>query len=711
MCNGSYCETLLFVCQCEKRSTSIRAKPVHHAPSKGFRRDIQGLRAVAVVLVVVYHLLPGSITGGYVGVDVFFVISGFLITSHLLSKPPQNFRMLFDFWARRVRRLIPAALTVIFATLCMSWILAPDSRWRSISWDAIASAFYFQNWRLAANSVDYLGAEEAASPLQHYWSLSVEEQFYIFWPILILVVFAIAARRRRKLLPTTTAVLVLVSMASFAYGIYQTAVEPASAYFVTGTRIWELGVGAIVACVYSYWRPGRRLGVLTAWAGLILIVWSATTYTASVPFPGIAALAPTLGAALFIWAGTQMRASPAGPLGLKPVQWVGDASYSIYLWHWPLVVLVPLAGNGKMGPIDIILIVIATLGLSWVSKNLIEDKFRSLPSLRIPSRSFAMGGISMVLIALVAVVPMVRLNVVEAHAEKAVKHVASSKDPCVGARALDRAQAECPEVGVNELVPKPAVAGDDKSDAYVDDCREDGEFTGMKTCTYGDGSRHIALVGNSHAAAWLPAAQAYAQEHDLTVTTFLASSCTPIAAPLDFKDVESEGCQAWGHRVLKATTGHQFDAVIVTARNVKGVKGTNKAEFFDALGEGYRKILDRWVDSGANLLVLHDTPFPTKTVKSIPDCLSAADATIDGCSADRSKWIPEDPLFNEAKKIGSKVTTADLNDHICRPEKCYAANGGVVTYFDGSHMTATYSQSMSPYFGAAVEKALSKSSE
>ncbi|MGP5227046.1 acyltransferase family protein [Arthrobacter rhombi] len=690
---------------------TIITKQNKRQAGRGFRRDIQGLRAVAVALVVVYHILPRSILGGYVGVDVFFVISGFLITSHLLSKPPQNFRMLVDFWARRVRRLIPAALTVILATLCMSWILAPDSRWRSISWDAIASAFYFQNWRLAANSVDYLGAEEAASPLQHYWSLSVEEQFYIFWPILILVVFAITVRRRRKLLPTIIGALVFVSAASFAYGLHQTAVEPAAAYFVTGTRIWELGLGAVVACVYSYWRPGRLLGVLTAWAGLALIMWSAITYTASVPFPGVAALAPTLGAALVIWAGSEVRASPAGPLGLRPVQWIGDASYSIYLWHWPLVVLVPLAGNGKMGPIDVTLIVIATLVLSWASKNLIEDKFRSLPALRVPGKSFAMGGISMMLIAMVAVVPIIRLNVVEAHAEEAMKQVTSSHDPCVGARALDRAPADCPEVAINELVPKPAIAGDDKSDAYVGDCREDGKFTGMKTCTYGDGSRHIALVGNSHAAAWLPAAQTYAKENDLTVTTFLASSCTPIAAPLDFEDAESEGCQAWGQRVLKATMGHQFDAVIFTARSVKGVKGADKADFFDELASGYRKMLNHWVDSGANLLVLHDTPFPTKTVKSIPDCLSADGGTIDSCSADRSKWIPEDPLFDEAKKLGSTVTTADLNDHICRPERCYAANGGIVTYFDGSHMTATYSQTMSPYFGAAVEKTLSKSSK
>lgn len=653
---------------------------------------------------VVYHLLPKSITGGYVGVDVFFVISGFLITSHLLSKPPQNLGMLVDFWARRVRRLIPAALTVILATLCMSWILAPASRWRSISWDAIASAFYFQNWRLAANSVDYLGAEEAVSPLQHYWSLSVEEQFYIFWPILILAVCAVTIRRNRKMLSATTIALLIVTLASFAYGVYLTVVEPPAAYFVTGTRIWELGIGALVACVYDFWRPQRIVGVVTAWTGVALIVWSAVTYTSSVPFPGVAALAPTLGTALVIWAGSDENMSPAGPLGIRPVQWLGDASYSIYLWHWPMVVLVPLAGNGRMGPLDVASIVVATLLLSWVSKNFIEDKFRSLPALRLPRQSFVMGGVSMMLIALMAVVPMVRLNAVESRADAAMVEAVNSDDPCVGARALDRAPSECPQVAVGDLVPEPAVAGDDKSDAYVDDCRAGGDFSKTKTCKYGDGSRNIAVVGNSHAAQWLPALQKYAKNHDLAITTYFASSCTPISAELEFTKAKSQGCLDWGKRVVKATEGDRYDAVILTAQSQKAVKGSSKENRASELAAGYGKILDDWVSAGTNLLVLRDTPNPS--MKSVPDCLAAKGATIDDCSGSPAKWIHDDPLYDEARALGNRASTADLNSHICRPERCYGANGGVVTYFDSSHMTATYSSTLSSYLGTEVEKVL-----
>lgn len=692
-------------------NNKILSVATERKPQRRIRRDIQGLRAVAVGIVVIYHVMPKGLTGGYVGVDVFLVISGFLITTHLLAKPPTNLGMLADFWARRVRRLIPAALTVILATLALTFFLAPQSRWQSISWDAIASAFYFENWRLAVNSVDYLAAEEATSPLQHYWSLSVEEQFYIFWPVLVLAVFWLSVRWGLKLLPTASVALAAVTVGSFVYGVYLTSVEPAAAYFVTGTRVWELGLGSLVACIYSLWRPGRIFAVLTAWLGMALIIYSASTYTASMDFPGFAALTPTFGAALVIWAGSEIRAAPAGLLGIRLVQWVGDASYSIYLWHWPLVVLIPFLGDGIVGPKDIVLIVVTTLLLSWLSKNFIEDRFRALPALRFPSRSFAMGAAGMLLIGVLAGASVVRMDVIESENLKAVAQVAESSDSCQGARALDHTPSACPQIAINDLVPKPAIAGTDRSDAYVDDCRERGKYTGMKSCTYGDGSRQIALVGNSHAAQWLPAARKNVKDHDLTITTYFASACVPISVPLNFKDAESEGCQAWGQRVLRATSGDQFDAVIITARNVKGVKGAAKSDFNGALADGYRGILEDWVDAGTNLLVLHDTPYPGKTIKSIPDCLSAANATVDDCSADPSEWIPEDPLYDEAKKFGKSVYTADLNDHICRPDRCYGANGGVVTYFDGSHMTATFSATMDSYFGEEVKKALATSSE
>ncbi|WP_343900753.1 acyltransferase family protein [Arthrobacter rhombi] len=669
---------------------------------------MQGLRAIAVTLVVAYHLLPGTFTGGYIGVDVFFVISGFLITSHLMAKPPTSPRLLGQFWARRVRRLLPAAFTVIAATLCMTWLVAPESRWRSVSWDGIASAFYFQNWRLAASSTDYLAAEEAPSPLQHYWSLSVEEQFYIFWPVLILLVFAVAKRFGWRALPAVTGTLACVTAASFAYGIFLTEAEPAAAYFVSTTRIWELGVGALLACVHQLWRPGRVLGIVSAWAGLALIVGAATTFTAATPFPGAAALAPTLGAAALIWAGSSSKSSPTGVLGLRPVQWVGDASYSIYLWHWPLIALVPLVGNGRLGWIDSVVIIVGALALSALTKTFIEDRFRQAKFLAAPSRSFAMGACSMAVVAIMAVVPLVHVGMQEKSSQNQVAAARTSTDPCLGARALDQPIDACPQVDRDSLVPNPAVAADDKSDAYPDDCWEHSPYPGLRKCVYGNGSKDVALVGNSHAGQWLPALQKIADEEDLTITTYLASACAPIDADLALSASKQKGCRDWAQRAVEATTGDKFDLVIVSTRNVYGVAGSSKADFIPALQSGYEGLLKQWDSRGTNLLVLHDTPFPQTTVNSIPDCLADTHKDIQDCSGAPGDWIPEDPLYDAAKKLGSGIQTADLNKHICRPERCYGANGGIVTYFDGSHLSATYAATLSSYLEPEVVAALKK---
>jgi len=234
-----------------RRFDSTSPPPVAAAkPARGkrgeFRADIQGLRAIAVLLVLIYHLWPNTLTGGFVGVDVFFVISGFLITAHLLQHPPQRGRDLLEFWGRRIRRLLPAAFLVLAVTAIASLLLAPQTRWAATAGQTIASALYVQNWVLAANSVDYLAAADPPTPVQHYWSLSVEEQFYLFWPILILAIFWLVRRARLAPAVVTRVAMLAVIAASLYVSITATASDPASAYFITPTRVWELAVGGLV---------------------------------------------------------------------------------------------------------------------------------------------------------------------------------------------------------------------------------------------------------------------------------------------------------------------------------------------------------------------------------------------------------------------------------------------------------------------------------
>ena len=268
------------------------------------RPEIQGLRAVAVAVVVVCHFWPSALPGGFVGVDVFFAISGFLITSHLLREVAATGRVsLAGFWARRARRILPAALLVLAlcALATLAWV--PEVHRAQFFAEIRASTFYVENWQLAHTAVDYFAADQGPSPVQHFWSLSAEEQFYLVWPVLILAAAAIGlrARSRRRVF----AALAAVTAGSLAYSIYKTGADPAAAYFVTPTRAWEFGLGGLLA--FCRVRAPARLRV--AVAGLVAIAVAAATFSADTAFPGVAALLPVLGACAVIWA----RAPAARP--------------------------------------------------------------------------------------------------------------------------------------------------------------------------------------------------------------------------------------------------------------------------------------------------------------------------------------------------------------------------------------------------------------
>ena len=254
----------------------------------GFRADIQGLRAIAVLLVLAYHLWPGTLTGGFIGVDVFFVISGFLITGHLLQHPPRSSRDLLEFWGRRIRRILPAALLVLAATAIASRILAPETRWLANASDIVASALYVENWGLAANSVDYLASAAPPTPVQHYWSLSIEEQFYLVWPVVLLGVFWLVRRLRLTALPAARLAMLAIIGCSLYVSITATTADPAGAYFVTQTRVWELAMGGFIATLPSMASsrlPIRAVNGL-AWTGLAMVIAAGLTFTDATPFPG-----------------------------------------------------------------------------------------------------------------------------------------------------------------------------------------------------------------------------------------------------------------------------------------------------------------------------------------------------------------------------------------------------------------------------------------
>jgi peptidoglycan/LPS O-acetylase OafA/YrhL len=715
---------------------------------------------VAVLLVLAYHLWPGSLTGGFIGVDVFFVISGFLITAHLLQHPPRRSRDLLEFWGRRIRRLLPAAFLVLAVTAIGSLLVAPDTRWAANAGQMIASALYVQNWVLAANSVDYLAAAEPPTPVQHYWSLSVEEQFYLFWPILILAIFWLVRRTRLgPALLTRLAMLGVIGL-SLYISITATDSDPASAYFITPTRIWELAAGGLVATLPSLVAsrlPGRVVDGV-AWLGLAMLLLAGATFSGATPFPGSAAVLPVAGTALVILAAAESGGSPTRVLRIRPIQHLGDTSYSIYLWHWPLIALWPYA-FGSISPVGSVAILGLTIGLSTLSKTFVEDAFRFAPSFQplVPTFRFAVVG--MVLLSTLGSAQLIQAQLRVDAAMASEAGLAGSSDDgsgsgaepgsalgpestdapgstggpgstsgpgptdgsagptagptsCSGASAIVRGFTACPQDRASRMVPSPVVAATDVSNAYRDGCWIYAPFSARTTCHYGKGTVRIALVGNSHAGEWIPTLQVLARKDGWTITTFLASQCNATDASLQFYSAsKTAGCLAYGDWVMKQTKGQAFDLVITSERQSVLTSGADWAGTWKDAEAGYTSYLTQWSNAGTNVLVLQDTPYPGRTLQSVPDCLAQHTTDHTACQGTPDGWDWKDPQFSVAQGLGLPgVTPLATRQFLCTDTVCPAVIGGVVVYFDASHMTATYARTIAPFIEPDILAALARRS-
>jgi len=347
------------------------------------RPEIQALRAVAVGAVVLHHGWPAVAPAGYMGVDVFFVVSGYLITALLLREVDRTGRVsLGDFYLRRARRILPAAMVVLLAVSAATLAFAPYRDWAAYFREIVASAFYVENWRLAIDSQSPASADLESTPVQHFWSLSVEEQFYLLWPLLIIAALWLVHRRNRSLKATLAVVLGTVTAASFAWSLVLTADDHNLAYFSTFSRGWEFGVGGLLALLAAAvprlhaegWRIGRGA---VSWVGLALIVVPIVSFHDAEAFPGLWVLLPVAGTLAIIWAGTpETRWSTAHVVGLRPVQWVGDVSYSLYLWHWPIFMFTPMITGVPSPPALMVVLVGVSLIVAGLSKRFVEDPFR-----------------------------------------------------------------------------------------------------------------------------------------------------------------------------------------------------------------------------------------------------------------------------------------------------------------------------------------------
>ncbi|SPM43084.1 acyltransferase [Mycobacterium numidiamassiliense] len=710
----------------------------------GYRPDIEGLRAVAVVAVVLFHAGVPGVGGGFVGVDVFFVISGFLITGLLWREVSTTGAVgLRRFYGARARRLLPASATVGIVTAICAVVLSPPLQVRTIIGDGIASALYVSNYRFAMQGVDYFGGQIPPSPYQHYWSLGVEEQFYLIWPALIIGTawFIRGVRRFTKVRATTSSprpylmVLALVAVLSFALSLLDTYLVPAVAFFSLPTRAWQLAAGGLVALTAGLWRRlPPRVAAIIGWVGLGLILLACTQLSATTPYPGTAALLPVLGAVLLIGAGSAAPAQGCGRvLAVSPMRAIGRISYSWYLWHWPVLLFAALLVGHPLGLIGRLATVLVSGGLAVLTLRFIENPLRfAAPIRRSAIGSLALGAVATAVavgvgVALLIVVPSpVGRGPAAAALKITVEPVASgaAMDTYEAAVQLGFAQVQtavAASAGLkavpSNLDPSLTRAEGEQKALFLNGCMRTFIEVGHPECAAGDtaSTSTVALIGDSNAAMWNPGFQQIATERHWRLEMLARAGCPLLDVPtINFTSHrEYFECNDWRDQIVaRLRTEHPKLIVLSVWRRYGGVLGSDDRYRFPA---GFTPYDPAWIDSmarlvqllrgtGAKVLVLGPIPDP----QSVPsDCLSRHldDATF--CSPPRSMAVKEPGIV--AETVATKASGgqyANITELFCAAERCPVIVGNSLVYFDRNHLTSEYVRILAPVVGALADRAL-----
>jgi peptidoglycan/LPS O-acetylase OafA/YrhL len=729
----------------DRRAREILADPRDRGPAASeFRPDIQGLRAVAVLAVVLFHADVPGLGGGFVGVDVFFVISGFLITGLLWREVSTSGTVrLRSFFAARARRLLPASALVGVVTMIASALLLPPLQVRSVTLDGITSALYVSNYWFISSGVTYFGHSSmlSPSPFQHYWSLGVEEQFYLVWPIMIIGT-AWLIRRSRRLTTKAEAtssvhlylvVLVLVAVASFALSVVLTYLIPPIAFFSLPTRAWQLAVGGLVALTVVYWRRlTTRRAAFVGWTGLALILLACTQLTGATSYPGIAALLPTLGAALVIGAGCAGPSRGCGRvLGLSPMGAIGRVSYSWYLWHWPLMVFTPALLGHQVGLATRLAAVLVSLGLAVLTLRFVENPLRFADRVRrSPLASLTLGGAATAVAVCVGVVLLtwvpnpvglgpaakqMSITAAPVHPGSSVEaYDAAVRNVFAQVRAAVAASVELKDVPSN-LNPPLTDQMTQQLGILTDGCLRVLPFdSGHPECAAGDiaSKTTVALIGDSRAAMFNPAFQQIAAQRHWRLLMMAKAGCpiTDLRLNKHFNTLaeEFQRCAQWRDHIMARLRVERPQLIVVSSARAYDADGAH------TMVPGLKMYDEAWIDSltrlveqlrstGSKVLVLGptvDQPAP------VPLCLSGHldDATV--CAAAGGAGHRPGMAAESAATEAGGGQYADITELFCTAKRCPVIVGNTMVYFDAGHLTSEYSQLLAPAMGALADRAL-----
>jgi peptidoglycan/LPS O-acetylase OafA/YrhL len=677
------------------------------------REEIQALRAIAVLLVVLFHLWPDLVPGGFVGVDVFFAISGFLITGMLVREVQRTGTVpLAAFWARRARRLLPAPLLVILACAVATAAIVPLTAWDRFFAEFRASTAYVENWHLAATSVDYFAANDAPSPVRHFWSLSAEEQFYLVWPLLMLGGVLLARWRGGVRMRAVGFVLAVTTLLSLVCSVVVTASDPSIAYYATPTRAWEFGAGGLLALLSARAVARPVVGGVLSWLGLAAIFVAALAFTERLAFPGLVAVLPVGGALAVMAAGMPAcRWAPTAVLRLPPMQFLGDVSYSVYLWHWPLLIFAPYALGHAVGDGTALAIFGLTIVAAWLTKVLVEDPVRGASALirRPPRLTLVAAAAATACVIGVTVAGSDRVQAQAARDAQVTRQTLAHRPHCFGAAARDPSHP-CHNARLRSIVVPTPVEAEKMPNAP---CRITERDRRLRVCTFGlaNARTTVAVVGDSHASHWRPALDVVAKARRWRGLSITRTGCAFSLATPDVVPRARTHCNQWKRQVLDWFHRHpEVGTVVVAAHAGAGVVAPPDRDQFTVKRQGYAAAWRALPSSVRRIVVIRDTPrMRGGTLDCVQEAMDDGEGAVgDECAVPRRLALQPDPQVAAAQTSpgAKRVSVVDLTRLLCDARTCPAVVGGALAFKDEDHLTPVFAATLAPYLRRGIDRAL-----
>lgn len=656
-----------------------------------YRPEVDGLRALAVALVVGYHVTTGRVSGG---VDVFLVLTGFFLVTTLGGQVARTGRVaVVPTLVRTLWRLLPTVLLVLAGTVVASaWVL-PQTRWREVTGHLISSVTFSENVRLVREAVDYSATNAAASPMQHLWSLSIQVQVLLATPVLVgLGAFLVArcgwsAHGRRLAVATVAA----VTAASFAWSVVLTASDQQVAYFSTLPRLWELGAGALVALLLGALRPGRLTATALGWAGVVALAACGAVIDGAHRFPGWEAAWPVLCAvAVLVASDGGGRCGVHHVLTWEPSRWLGRISFALYLWHWPVLVLYLVeTGREVPSPRGVLAIVTLSLLLAALTHALVEGPARAWSIARRPVVSLA------ALVACAAPLLLVGVGTTAWLDREAARASAVVDDAAYpGAAALLDEVVATSGDGDVEPLPPLSVLREDWPRLPEENCTTESDpgvsTTETEVCVVGpdDAARRVLVVGDSHAAQWLPPIAALAEERSWQVVSIVRGGCN-LSTESEFIQEGWPGyeeCVAWRSHLVQRVVDLQPDLVVALGTRTD-------AEGEEVVPPGFVAAWQQLSDAGLSVVGMRDSP---RHLEDAPDCMAELGAGAPRCSVAVSAVYADGLLEREAPALPAGVRLLDTSRYFCDELSCPPVIGNVRVYLDAGHVTSTYMRTTAP---------------